>query len=160
MPLLQNLKSCFLSRWGIILIAKKNMCKVDVGRSLQNKFQPLTFKGETYFEVTYPHRPCTCFFWLLKWFPSSSRQHDFRFLKGALITYLLRHCFSGNQILYNLALNHGVCQVLVLCIIHWNDSKSFIAFSPCLSFPLSLNLLIQTASTPFSKLHNFKWLIL
>ena len=37
------------------------MCKVDVGRSLQNKFQPLTFKGETYFEVTYPHRPYTCF---------------------------------------------------------------------------------------------------
>ena len=27
------------------------MCKVDVGRSLQNKFQPLTFKGETYFET-------------------------------------------------------------------------------------------------------------
>ena len=96
MPLLQNLKSWFLSRWGIILIAKKNMCKVNVGMSLQNKFQPLTFKGETYFEVTYTHRPCTCFFWLLKWFPSGSRSMISGFAKGALITYLLGHSFSGN----------------------------------------------------------------
>ena len=48
---------------------KKSMSKVDVGRSLQNKFQPLTFKGETYFEVTYPHRPCTCFFLAMKMIP-------------------------------------------------------------------------------------------
>ena len=72
------------------------MCKVDVGKSLQNKFQPLTFKGETYFEVTYPHRPCTCFFGYQNDSPAAQDSMISGFAKGALIIYLHGHSFSGN----------------------------------------------------------------
>ena len=105
-PFCKTWNHAVLSRWGIILIAKKNMCKVDVGRSLQNKFHLKKLKVETFFGVTCPHWPCTCFFWPLKWFSSGSRRHDFRFCKRGLITYLLGHSFSGNLFYINLLNTH------------------------------------------------------
>ena len=66
--------------------------------------------------MTCPHRPCTCFFWLLKWFPSGLRSMISGFAKGALITYLLGHSFSVNLYYITLENLSKPAQFVLFCL--------------------------------------------